>query len=498
MACRPLPCRTRSAAADGDRRRGRRRSERTRRGLVLARAGWGVTVLEAASRPRRRHAHRSSSPCPACCTTCARRSIRWRSARLRSVSSATGDRTLADHGLEWVHPDVPLAHPLDGGRAAVLARDVDDHGRRARRGRRRLPPPVRTARRGRVRPDRRPALALHDPAAPPAGAWPATASPASAARAVWLAAGSQTDEARALFAGLSGHSILPLDSAGHRRLRTDARRARPRRRMADGSRRLAADRRCARRPARRCRRPGRVRHDRSRRSPSCRPPTRSCSMSRRASCWRSPATPLPSRYRTSLDTVPLRPRRLQARLGARRPDPVDQRRRRRARRPSTSAARSTRSSPSEAAPHAGQHAERPYVLLAQQSLFDPDRAPAGTHTAWAYCHVPNGSTVDMTDRIEAQVERFAPGFRDRDPRPPHDGHRRRSSATTPTTSAATSTVAAAICASSSCARRSACTRGARRSTASTCARAARHRAAACTACADGTPPTRCCVAPTSA
>jgi phytoene dehydrogenase-like protein len=68
---------------------------------------------------------------------------------------------------------------------------------------------------------------------------------------------------------------------------------------------------------------------------------------------------------------------------------------------------------SEAAPHAGQHAEHPFVLLAQQSLFDADRAPAGTHTAWAYCHVPNGSTVDMTDRIEAQIERFAPGFRDR-------------------------------------------------------------------------------------
>lgn len=60
----------------------------------------------------------------------------------------------------------------------------------------------------------------------------------------------------------------------------------------------------------------------------------------------------------------------------------------------------------------GQHPERPYVLLAQQSLFDPTRAPAGKHTAWAYCHVPNGSTVDMTDRIEQQVERVAPGFRD--------------------------------------------------------------------------------------
>jgi phytoene dehydrogenase-like protein len=55
----------------------------------------------------------------------------------------------------------------------------------------------------------------------------------------------------------------------------------------------------------------------------------------------------------------------------------------------------------------------PFVLLAQPSLWDDSRAPAGQHTAWAYCHVPNGSTVDMTDAIEAQVERFAPGFRER-------------------------------------------------------------------------------------
>jgi phytoene dehydrogenase-like protein len=61
----------------------------------------------------------------------------------------------------------------------------------------------------------------------------------------------------------------------------------------------------------------------------------------------------------------------------------------------------------------GGHAEKPFVLLAQQSLFDPSRAPAGKHTAWAYCHVPAGSTEDMTTRIESQVERFAPGFRDR-------------------------------------------------------------------------------------
>lgn len=60
----------------------------------------------------------------------------------------------------------------------------------------------------------------------------------------------------------------------------------------------------------------------------------------------------------------------------------------------------------------GQHAEKPFVLLAQQSHFDTSRAPSGKQVAWAYCHVPNGSTKDMTDIIENQVERYAPGFRD--------------------------------------------------------------------------------------
>lgn len=60
----------------------------------------------------------------------------------------------------------------------------------------------------------------------------------------------------------------------------------------------------------------------------------------------------------------------------------------------------------------GTVAERPFVILAQPSLFDPQRAPDGQHTAWAYCHVPNGYTGDMSERIESQIERFAPGFRD--------------------------------------------------------------------------------------
>jgi phytoene dehydrogenase-like protein len=61
----------------------------------------------------------------------------------------------------------------------------------------------------------------------------------------------------------------------------------------------------------------------------------------------------------------------------------------------------------------GKHPERPFVILSQPSLFDQARAPAGKHTVWAYCHVPNGSTIDCSDAIEQQIERFAPGFRDR-------------------------------------------------------------------------------------
>lgn len=67
---------------------------------------------------------------------------------------------------------------------------------------------------------------------------------------------------------------------------------------------------------------------------------------------------------------------------------------------------------SERAVWKGEHSERPFLILAQQSLFDSSRAPEGKHTAWTYCHVPNGSTFDMTQRIENQIERFAPGFRD--------------------------------------------------------------------------------------
>jgi phytoene dehydrogenase-like protein len=68
---------------------------------------------------------------------------------------------------------------------------------------------------------------------------------------------------------------------------------------------------------------------------------------------------------------------------------------------------------SEAQVAAGRHPDRPYCIVVQPGVADPSRAPAGRQTLWGYCHVPGGSTVDMTEAIESQIERFAPGFRDR-------------------------------------------------------------------------------------
>ena len=67
---------------------------------------------------------------------------------------------------------------------------------------------------------------------------------------------------------------------------------------------------------------------------------------------------------------------------------------------------------SERAAWSDEASQRPFVLVAQQSLFDSSRAPEGKQVAWGYCHVPSGSTVDMTSEIENQIERFAPGFKD--------------------------------------------------------------------------------------
>ncbi len=135
----------------------------------------------------------------------------------------------------------------------------------------------------------------------------------------------------------------------------------------------------------------------------------------------------------------------------------------------------------EDAVHRGRVAERPFVLLVQPTIADPSRAPAGKHVAWAYCHVPNGWTGDATEAIEAQVERYAPGFRRPRSSPDPCTARARWRRTTPTTSAATSTAASRTCASSCSAPSSAGTRTPRPIRACSCAPRPRRRAAASTA-----------------
>jgi phytoene dehydrogenase-like protein len=377
--------------------------------VVLARAGWGVTVLEAASVPGGgMRTEQLTLPGVLHDVCSAIHPLALGSPAFREL--ATGDRTLADHGLEWVHPDVPLAHPLDGGRAAVLARDVDATadglGADGAAYRRLYGPLVESGF------DLTDGL-LSPFTIPPRHPLALARYGVTGIRGARSVARSrfETDEARALFAGLSGHSILPLGSAatagyglmlgvlahvvGWPMARGGSQR------IADALVGLLADA------------GGNV---------ACDMPVRSLAELPAADAILFDVTPrqllaiagnaLPTRYRTSLERFRYGPGVFKLDWALDGPIPWTNANVMRA---ATVHLGGTLDeiAASEAAPHAGQHAERPYVLLAQQSLFDPDRAPAGTHTAWAYCHVPNGSTIDMTERIEAQVERFAPGFRDR-------------------------------------------------------------------------------------
>ncbi len=178
----------------------------------------------------------------------------------------------------------------------------------------------------------------------------------------------------------------------------------------------------------------------------------------------------------------LRPRRLQGRLGSGGPVPWQAE----VCRDHADAAPGRRFEEiarSESEVAGGRHAERPYCIAVQPCVVDHSRAPAGQQTFYAYCHVPSGSSLDVSGRIEAQIERFAPGFRDLVLGKDRDRPQPRSSPTIPTTSAATSTPAPRPWCRRSFARRSACTPTARRCPASTSAPPRRLPAAACTGCA---------------
>jgi phytoene dehydrogenase-like protein len=315
---------------------------------------------------------------------------------------------LEREGLEWILPPLPLVHPLDGGRAAVAHRGVhataDELGAAGRRYRALMGPIVEHW------DDLTPQLLgplLRAPRHPIALArfglpalLPATA----------VGARLGSDDAAALFAGNAAHAILPLSrpltaSFGLMLLASAHVGGWP---IARGGSQSVADALVARLVAL----GGEVRCGVAVRSLADVPATR-CVLFDLAprQVAEIAADRLPSRWRARARRYRHGPAAFKVDYALDGPVPW---RNEAAHRTATLHLGGTLEeiSAAEAIVAAGGHPERPYVLVAQQSLFDPSRAPVGKHTLWTYCHVPNGSTVDMTDAIERQIERFAPGFRD--------------------------------------------------------------------------------------
>lgn len=316
---------------------------------------------------------------------------------------------LAEHGLEWLQPQASVAHPLDDGPAVLLWRSLDrtadQLGRDGANYRRLLEPLLRN-----------PEVLMRDilgplgwPAAPLSflrfglrGLWPAS----------WLAGTLFREEpARALFAGNAAHAILPLSQpmtaafglmfalAGHMEEWPVAR---------GGSAAIATALAALLQQE-----GGEIRTD-------CRVRTLADLPAARVYLFdtdprqlaRIAGDALPSGYRRRLERFRYGPGVCKLDMALDGPIPWADAR---------CAAASTvhvggtlaEIAASEAAMWRGEHAERPFLIVVQQSSLDDSRAPEGKQTGYAYCHVPAGSNVDMTERIEAQIERFAPGFRDR-------------------------------------------------------------------------------------
>jgi phytoene dehydrogenase-like protein len=316
---------------------------------------------------------------------------------------------LRELGLELIHPDLPMAHPLDDGTAAVLARSVDETaaglGIDEQRYRRLFGPLARGA--DRILADFHGPLRL--PRSPLLAAWFGSQAllPAAAAARIDF----RGPAARALFAGMAAHSIqslttpgtaafgLMLGTLGHAYGWPVARGGSQA--IADA---LAAHLRGL---------GGEIVTDRRVATLADVPDSRAVlfDLTPRQVLAIAGAE-LTLRYRRQLGRYRYGPGVFKLDLALDGPVPW---RAEACRRAGTVHVGGTLEEvvASERSVAAGRAPERPFVLLGQQSLFDATRAPAGKHTVWAYCHVPNGCNVDMTARIEAQVERFAPGFSDR-------------------------------------------------------------------------------------
>lgn len=322
------------------------------------------------------------------------------------VSPAFRDWPLADHGLEWIEPDLPLAHPLDGGRAAVVHRSVTETALElgVSRYEQLLGPTVK-------RWDAIAAQVLGPLVRLPRHPLTLARFGASALMPATVVGRWLNDEAAAaMFAGCAAHAILPLTrpltaSFGTMLLASAHVGGWP---VAKGGSQAIADALASLLTSLggeiRCSSPVRTLRDL--------PPARAVLLDlapRQVSSIA--ADQLSSRWRRRAEKYQHGPGSFKIDYSLDGPVPWIAEACGRA---GTVHVGGTldeiRRAEHEAAN--GRHPDRPFVLVAQQSVCDPTRAPDSKHTLWAYCHVPNGSDVDLTAALEAQIERFAPGFRD--------------------------------------------------------------------------------------
>jgi phytoene dehydrogenase-like protein len=327
---------------------------------------------------------------------------------LAAVSPFFAQADLGRHGLELVHPEVALAHPLDGGRAGVLHRSLEETvaglgvdgpawdrhvGWTARRWPT-LAPEVLG-----------PLVKLPHHPLTLAGFGLRGAAPATLAARAFT-----TEEARGLLAGAAGHTFLPLSrpfttamglmllASGHVAGWPAAR---------GGSQAITTAM-----AARLVELGGTVETGRPVRALADLPPSRAVLLDvtpRQALAICGEA--LPPGYRRRLARYRYGPAVWKVDYALAEPVPWTNPDCRRAGFLHVGGT-VEEIARAEAAVAAGRTPERPFVLVAQSSVFDPTRAPAGQHTLWTYCHAPAGSDVDLTTAVEAQIERFAPGFRD--------------------------------------------------------------------------------------
>lgn len=315
---------------------------------------------------------------------------------------------LAERGVRLLTPEVQYAHPLDGGRAASVVRSVDDTaemlGTDAAAYRRSYHAPVRHAS------DLVDAV-LSSMREVPARPWRVAAPCLRSARGAATAARRfGSEEGRALVAGVAAHAMLPLDrppTAGVALLLTTLAHSVGWPVVAGGSDRIVQ---------------AMVRDIEGRggeittgtwvRSLDEIPPAKAVLLDVAPQALARLAGPrLPARYRRALDRFRYGPGVCKVDFALSGPVPWTSEACRRAGTLHLGGS-FEEIARSESDVAAGRHPESPYVLAVQPGVVDRSRAPEGSDTLWSYCHVPGGSTVDMGDRVAAQIERFAPGFRD--------------------------------------------------------------------------------------